>query len=141
MSGHRPWEEIKAERAIKELAEFERWHSLVDEAPRDRVEIGVIKDTSLGWEPDHGLFMVSLDMRFGATGQAYQITGAKDRLFDIVDGILSCTGAGYWEKVKGSTLYAIRDETSFIRGIASSPAHLGRYKVFMTEDVFPKATS
>lgn len=153
----RPWEEIKANRAKRDAAESVRWEVIVkDTTGRWFSELGVVESTRLGYE-DHGILTGTVAMRFESG--TYQSGGgfafdeyvadldqrlpAGDYLAKWVYNILRVTGKDDWEKVPGSTLYAIRDSdklNSYIRGFASSPTHSKVRRVFMFQDIFGGAS-
>lgn len=92
-----------------------------DARPTVVEQIARIEATHLGYE-DHGIFTVWLTLDYGGAGQgaggfALDEFDQSDRErhgtaggMDFIIGVLRACGVDRWEKVKGRTVYALRED-------------------------------
>ena len=102
--------------------------------------IAKIESTHLGYE-DHGIFSFNVSFSFGGSGQGtghYVICSEKsDSPNDvagirIVKAIVDACGVDQWEKLKGRTVFVLKEPgwSGMIRGIAPLPTENGKRVVF-----------
>jgi hypothetical protein len=92
--------------------------------------IAKITATALGYE-DHGMFSAAVSFSYGGSCQGFGPIGlgTKDSIAGpLIEAILNAAGVESWEKVKGRTVYALRDDgwNGLIRGMAPLPTETGK---------------
>ena len=114
-------------------------------------QIAKIEDTFLGWE-DHGIFTAWLTLDYGSSGQSvgmytlsyrpppeYEHIGSPGGINHIMK-ILEACGVDQWERLKGRTIYAIReseDWNSKVIGIGPLPTEGGKDFLFADVILWP----
>lgn len=100
-------------------------------------QIAKIESTDLG--PEHYWeFAVNISFSYGAGGGQgtgfLNISGPKGAEF--LRRLLWACGTDRWEKLVGRTVYVLRDEQGFIRGVKPLPTEPGREFIFETINAY-----
>lgn len=128
---------------------------MTDQPTRDALhrEIAHVESTFLGWE-DHGILTVWVHMRYGVGHQGaggYALDEYDDTLerrighkcgIDFITGVMRACGVNEWDKVKGRTVFAIRDGEGFgskVVGLEPLPTESG--EPFFFEDAFKEVVA
>jgi hypothetical protein len=115
-------------------------------------QIAKIVDTKLGWE-DHGIFTAWLSLDYGGSsmqgagmyGLSYsppperKPVGAPGGI-DHIMKILGACGVDSWEKLKGRTVYAIRENDDWgakVIGLGPLPTESGQDFIFTDVKLWP----
>lgn len=104
--------------------------------------IAKIESTRLGYE-DHGIFSLTIGFSYGSAHQGFGAIGLGNNETTIagplIEAVLKAAGVNCWEKLKGRTVYAVRDEgyNGIVRGIAPLPTEPGRGFVLRDAVIVP----
>lgn len=118
-------------------------------------EIAKIESTFLGVE-DHGIFTAMLNVNYGGSGQGiggYSLDDydpeRKTRIgtafgAEFIKRVLGVCGVSEWEKVKGRTIFVLRQSEGFgskVLGIASLPTEGNETFLFqdLVKEFYPDA--
>ena len=113
--------------------------------------VAKITGTFLGIE-DHGIFTWYLELDYGHSSQAagthmLSYTDREKGFMGSLKGIeslkkvLSACGVDSWEKLKGRTIYALKnddDEYGLVQGLAPLPTERGKEFIFKDLELWPK---
>lgn len=113
-------------------------------------QIAKVEYTQLGWE-DHGIFTAIIGLDYGGSSQSvgmYSLSyrpnkehiGAQGGIAHIMR-IMEACGVDQWEKIKGRTIYAIREEDGWdtkVIGIGPLPTEEGRDFIFSDVVLWPE---
>lgn len=112
-------------------------------------QIAKVGYTQLGWE-DHGIFTAILGLDYGGSGQSvgmYSLSyrpnkeqvGAPGGI-DHIMRIMEACGVDQWEKIKGRTIYAIRENDGWnakVVGIGPLETEGGKEFIFSEVMLWP----
>jgi hypothetical protein len=106
-------------------------------------DIAKVEQVELGYE-DHGILTCMLRLAFGSSGQGaggYALDAYDEELkrrvgtaygMEFVIRTMRACGVNEWSKIKGRTIFALRDpaDPTYIKGIAPLPTEPGEPFVF-----------
>lgn len=87
----------------------------------DGIQNARIRSTQLGMEPDHGIFIVQVNMDYDGGGQSFQRCldeNDNDGAYQAIAGICRAVGVTYWEQLAGKYC-RVKKDGGLIRDIGN----------------------